>query len=143
MAERPDDDPFEMRRRRPPEEKEGGYQDTSIDDAERDFGLHETKEKREQRREQRSQELSGPLTSFDPCDIPPPLPPRVEDYPQEEQETEKRNNIKLTLGKEIRRKDDPELFDNIEFVLRETPKKGTPKTPESPTINSVKLREWK
>ena len=35
MAYRPpdDDDPFEMRGKRPPKETEGGYQDTSIDDA--------------------------------------------------------------------------------------------------------------
>ena len=38
MAERPDD-PFEMRGKRPLEDTEGGYQDTSIDDAERDFGI--------------------------------------------------------------------------------------------------------
>ena len=95
MAERPDDDPFEMRRRRPPEDTKGGYQDTSIDDAERDFGLHETKKQREQR----SQEFSGPPISFDPYDIPPPLPPRAEDLSEGPQDTEKRESVKLMLKK--------------------------------------------
>ena len=40
MAYRPpDDDPFEMKGKRPPEETEGGMQDTSLDDAEREFGM--------------------------------------------------------------------------------------------------------
>ena len=47
MAKRQDDNPFEMRRRKPPEEEEGGYQDTSIDDAERDFGMRDEQEDEE------------------------------------------------------------------------------------------------
>ena len=40
MAYRPpDDDPFEMKRKRPPEDTKGGMQDTSLDDVERDFGM--------------------------------------------------------------------------------------------------------
>ena len=49
MAYRPpdDDNPFEMRGKKPSEEKEGGYQDTSIDDADRDFGMRERSKKEE------------------------------------------------------------------------------------------------
>ena len=38
MAER-QDDPFQMKGRRPPPETEGGMQDTSLDEAERDFAM--------------------------------------------------------------------------------------------------------
>ena len=40
MAYRPpDDDPFKMKGKMPPKETKEGYQDTSVDDAERDFGM--------------------------------------------------------------------------------------------------------
>ena len=39
MAGRPDDDPFKMKGRGPPPEDTGGYQETSLHAAERDFGM--------------------------------------------------------------------------------------------------------
>ena len=80
MAYRPpDEDPYEMKGKRPPEETQGGMQDTSIDDAERDFGVDYGLGSEQSVLQATGETSTTPSVSFDPYDIHPPLPPRVEE----------------------------------------------------------------
>ena len=76
MAQRPpDDNPFEMKGKRPPGDTEEGYQDTSIDNAERHFGMERGQAGLDPN--QGAGAVGETSVSFDPYNVPPPLPPRV------------------------------------------------------------------
>ena len=130
MAEKPDD-PLEMKGRRPPpEETEGGMQDTIVDDAKRGFGMQR------QAQLDPNESIGGAIGGVSG---PIPEPMRVEDFPAEVEE-EYRNSFWNVLKEKVIITD-PEFFKNVYFEPRGGTKKGTPL--KLSTINAVKYKEVK